>query len=270
MGPLLVDAHVHFHPCFGEEQFLDRAAANVAEASRVSGFPVHTSGCLLLSETSDACWFGRLQGLAQDTKECLGDWRLEATSEPESLLATKADGGMLILIAGRQIATRERLEVLALGTTAKIQDGMTLRETISAALHEEAITVIPWGFGKWWGGRGKLLAGFLEEVHSGRVHLGDNGGRPHWTVEPWPLRSSIKRGLWILPGSDPLPMIDEVERVGSYGFRIDEYISRSRPAADLKRYLRSLEKGPSPYGKRVGWLRFIRNQTHLRLVRRQL
>ena len=150
----MVDAHVHFQACFDEEKFLDCAAANIAEALRFSGLPAHTSGCLLLSETSDACWFERLQGLAQDAKASLGDWRLEATSEPESLLATKADGGMLILIAGRQIVTRERLEVLTLGTTTKIPDGMTLGETVAAALHKEAIIVIPWGFGKWWAGRG--------------------------------------------------------------------------------------------------------------------
>lgn len=53
-------------------------------------------------------------------------------------------------MAGRQIVTAEKLEVLALGTDLDIDDGRPIREVLSLVTENGGLPVIPWGAGKWW------------------------------------------------------------------------------------------------------------------------
>ena len=108
-----------------------------------------------------------------------------------------------LLIAGRQIVTEENLEVLALLTDRKFEDGLPLQEVIQTVRENKGISVIPWGFGKWMGRRGRFLESALEEAENSELFLGDNSGRPVFWSRPshFRLRISSPRKFRIQGGS---------------------------------------------------------------------
>ena len=94
-------------------------------------------------------WFDELKSHIEKGKEYKGQWILQKTKENCSLLAKTEDGRKLILIAGRQMITKENLEFLALVTNEKFDNGKPIKDLIIEVLKAESIPVIPWGVGKW-------------------------------------------------------------------------------------------------------------------------
>lgn len=256
----LVDAHVHIHPCFPLEAFLDGALRNFRRAASDLGLPGSSIGCLLLTEMAGVHWFRQ----AAEAERREGAWRLLRTEDGSSLLALRDTGESLILVAGRQIVARERLEVLALGLDADIPDGLPLDEALFRVRRSGALPVLPWGFGKWWGHRGRLVAGVLARG-DGELYLGDNSGRLRLAGMPRLLREARQRGLLVLPGTDPLPFPDHAGRAGSFGFVLEGPLDLRRPAEELLRRVRALREQPRTYGRGETLPRFLRNQATLQL-----
>jgi hypothetical protein len=245
----LVDSHVHFHTCYDPQTFLDGALRNFRKAGQAG------TGNLLLTESAGAHWLRRWrEGLKAP------GWRFEPTSEEDSLRAVNGVGEGLVLIAGRQIVARERLEVLALGKDLDLADGLPLREVLERVRESGALPVLPWGFGKWWGQRGAVVTETL--AMDGELFLGDNGGR--LGPDPALFRRARKLGIRVLPGSDPLPFSRHAGLAGSYGFILPQAVDLDRPAATLLRRIR--ESGqPRAFGRRAGLPRFLRDQVGMQL-----
>jgi hypothetical protein len=169
----------------------------------------------------------------------------------------------LAIIAGRQLVTRERLEVLALGTTAPLRDGETMEATLHAVQAVGAAAVLPWGVGKWLGARGAVIDRILAEPRWRHVFLGDNGNRLRYGPDPERFAAARRAGRSVLPGSDPLPLPGEESRVGGYGFAVDVELDPLRPAAGL---LALLQSGAAfmAFGQREGLKRFVGKQLALR------
>lgn len=256
---VLVDAHVHVHPGFARDAFLDAALANFRREAAELGLRDEVLGCLLLAEMGPARWFLRTRSGEEGT----GAWRFEQTDEFESLVAWRGDERLLV-IAGRQIATREGLEVLALACDVGVPDGLPFGETLHRVRACGALPVLPWGFGKWWGKRGRLVAGALERRGSAPLFLGDNAGRPAVGSSPRLFLEAQARGVAVLPGSDPLPLPWHASRAGSYGFLLEGGLDEERPAADLRRRIRELREGPRAFGRLAPLPRFVRDQVALR------
>jgi hypothetical protein len=170
----------------------------------------------------------------------------------------------LVLLEGRQIRTSESLELLAIDCSAEIPDGRPIRESLKLLYSVGAIGVVPWAFGKWWFGRGQLVNALIEEENPEHFFLGDNGGRPHRSPRPEQFRRAQKRGIRVLPGTDPLPLPGEETRIGSYGFLVSGPMDYDRPGESLKRLLNDPEMSPIPYGRGAGWLPFLRKQWLIR------
>jgi len=262
-GPFLLDGHVHLHPCFDEDGFFDAAARSIRAAAHDQRFD-HAIGILMFAECHDADRFRRL---ARSNVSSGGGWRFRATDEEISLIAERDDDALL-LVAGRQVRTAERLEVLALGTDRDLPDGLPLLETLRASNEAGALAVIPWGFGKWWLGRGRLMSRTLLHETVRGVFIGDNGNRPGSPLRPRLLALADELAIPILPGSDPLPLSDHLRRVGTNGavLRIAG-LTADRPAFDLKERLRSRSVELSSYGARRGFGGFVRDQARLRARR---
>lgn len=149
---IFADAHVHMYDCFDVSLFLDSAIANFTHIAAQSGAGGSNTSMLLLTEGARENRFQYLSQLAASRdggKPAAADgWTFGRTEEEYSLHARSGRGQSLFLIAGRQIATAENLEVLALATEAKIEDGETLEETVHSVSETGAIPVIPWGTGK--------------------------------------------------------------------------------------------------------------------------
>jgi hypothetical protein len=263
---ILADAHVHVHRCFERSGFLDAAVANFERGGVHLGLRDQAVGCLFLTEGPGEGFFQEARRSAGPT--LWGSWRFERTEEENSLWACRDGTPKLILVAGQQVVTQERLEVLALGLTRELPQGRTMSETLDLATAHQSLAVIPWGFGKWWGSRGRLVRSIVESAQPGSVFLGDNGGRPRLSRRPRLLRLAERRGLLVLPGSDPLPFGFEAGKVGRYGFVIECDPAREKPAAALIRALREARTQPRTFGRRETLLRFCRSQLAIQLRNR--
>lgn len=268
----VIDGHVHLYDCFNLSDLLDAAYANFKAEARRQGIIDRYAGILLLTETSKDHWFQRLSdGADGDTivgQKILGKWQISRLPEDNcSLLARHESGKSIIFIAGRQIVTAEGLEVLALATEKTFSDGLPIEDVLQNIQRAGAVPVIPWGVGKWLGGRGKILSRVLASEANHGLSLGDNGGRPVFWRNPSHFKQAHEAGIRILPGSDPLPMQPESSRIGSFGFTINAPISTTHPAREIRRLLLNPSVKITPYGRLQGPFRFLRNQLSIRLAR---
>lgn len=264
---VLVDAHVHIYPCFEWGECFGSAWRNFAAQGPAGPF----ANLLLLTETWQDHAFDRLAELAHaggGVAGANGTWSVSPTRESESLAVAGPEGQSLVLIAGRQIQTREGLEVLALGSIEVPPDGLPLAPVVEWVRAAGALPAIPWGFGKWWGRRGSVLERYLNET-DGEIFLGDNSGRPWFYAEPRLFKLARRKRIPILPGSDPLPLTSESGRAGSFGFAFTGWIDAGAPWGSLRAQLRAPDFDPSPYGPREKALRFVRNQALMQLRRRR-
>lgn len=266
----LVDGHVHIHEQFELGAVLDAALKNFKEAARGLGLDWPCRMLLMLTETAAADQFGSIKstGGNDNTGNKFGAWAFEPTAESCSLRLRLSTGEEIFVIAGRQILTAERLEVLALGSDVVYPDGEIIETCIERIRATGAVVVLPWGFGKWWGRRGHIIRRLLDQGGATSFYLGDNSGRPKFLPSPSEFSSATARGMHILPGTDPLPFPEEASRVGRFGFCLHAAVSTEMPAADLKRMLSDQETKPIAYGRGEGLLRFIRNQMAMQFVKR--
>jgi hypothetical protein len=262
----LVDGHVHFHGCFAVRRFLDHAVQNFQEGARALGIASKTTGVLLFTEAAGDDYFNRFLG--GEFAESAAPWTFKRTHEGCSLRARGDRNNELILIAGRQLATREGLEVLAIGYAGQLPEERGLLEIIEATLASGALAVIPWGFGKWWFRRGALVAEVLHMAEPGRIFLGDNSGRPRLARRHRLFRLAELKGVPVLPGSDPLPFGSQVGRAGCYGFVLEGELDSDKPANSLKDSLRNLRSQPRTYGRGAGLLSFSRYQVAMQVKKR--
>jgi len=267
---ILVDAHVHLHPCFATARFFDAALANFRTVATCPGPASKIAGCLMFTESHGVNAFGRLHaqttGVGTDSEggpTNLDAWQMLATGEEISLLATRMAGNdmdRILVVAGRQMVTREKLEVLALGCTVELEDGMGLGQAIDAAVTVGAVPVIPWGFGKWWGRRGAVLTDLLGSTAEPRFFLGDNSGRAALLPRPPLFGKAAGRGVLVLPGSDPLPFTAQASRPGRCGLRLPVEIDEDRPGESVLAALRALDSQPDVFGRYESLLGFVRSQ----------
>ena len=272
---MIVDGHVHIHPCFDLQVMLDAALSNFHHLERPEA-----AYFLALSESRTQNYFAYLQQLAisesafdgervqaaaerfsedpgdkdPDDKDLgdkdLGDWQILLTADPGALVARKcktqplqSDGvsnddvcADIYILAGRQIVTEENLEVLALATAELFDDGYPLEETIQQVLEKGGVPVIPWGFGKWMGRRGKRLQALLKSPPAG-LFLADSSSRPDFWPEPVFFEQARRAGLAILSGTDPFPLRSEMGRAGLAGFKIAGALEATKPATSLRQAL---------------------------------
>lgn len=270
---ILVDAHVHIYDCFHLPTFFESAFANFqSEAARMGQVDDFTA-ILLLTETSKDNWFERLESYASNKTtaetKTIRDWTFHRTDENCSLCARGSKNQSLFLIAGRQIVTTEKLEVLALDTDKSFKDGAPIEQVIQSIRDMGAIPVIPYGFGKWIGQRGKILRDLLKKTESTKLFLGDNGGRPKFLHLPSQFKQAEKKGIRVLPGSDPLPFLSQCIRPGSFGFFVEGAVSTTHPARDIIRILLDPANTFKPYGQPEPFLRFFRNQLLMQIIKRR-
>jgi hypothetical protein len=171
----------------------------------------------------------------------------------------------LVIVAGRQVVSREGVEVLALGTRQRFDDGKTAEGLIREVKQAGAIPVLPWGVGKWLGRRGRLVEDLIDAPNLSPLFIGDNSQRPTFWPRPTHFERANKRGIKNLPGSDPLPFPEEVRRAGSYGMTLRGKIDLEKPAQDLKRRLLDSSTTLRQFGSGAPPVRFVRNQLRIQL-----
>jgi len=262
---LFVDTHVHIYDVFDLDALFDSAVNNftrAARAARVAAAP--QEGMLLLTETASDHAFDALASGERLPQR----WKISAMPEPAVLAVTRPGQIPLWLVAGRQIATEEDLEVLALGTTQRFPDGEPFQVSIAKAERAAALTALPWGFGKWWGPRGVIIEKTMRAPRDRALFLGDNGGRLSLTTRPRLLQLGERSGLKVLPGTDPLPFAGQEFRVGSFGMLLPDWDSCGRPLEQLVARLVGAPASPAEFGGLTGMATFVKLQIAMQLRKR--
>jgi hypothetical protein len=266
---ILADSHVHIYSCFNLSSFLESALINFQNSSAVSKSQQDYTGVLFLTESCHENYFSELvkASESQQNSNFLSGWKIFKTNENCSLYARSSDEKGVYLLAGRQIITAEKLEILALATIENIPEGLPLELTIQEVIDRGGIPVIPWGFGKWFGRRGRLLGNLLKQKEYSMLFLGDNSGRPKFWSRPPLFQKAEQKGIKILPGTDPLPFASEFNRPGKFGFSIIGNLNPTQPAESMKQLLKDTSTSIQPYGPLETPGRFVKNQIAMQFVK---
>lgn len=167
------DCHVHFYDNYSPSVFLESAKTNLG-----------TGGIL---------FFTHRFGVAPDWSSIYPGF--EVLNEGIG----RVDG--ITFVCGYQIVTSEKIEILNLGSSTVIEDGLKAKDVL---LKVDGIPVIPWSPGKWLGERGKIIKSLSNDVYGGKILY------KHFLADFKPFKG-------ILPGSDPLPKVGEERLVGRIG-----------------------------------------------------
>ena len=154
------------------------------------------------------------------------------------------------ILAGRQVVTRERLEVLALTTDADIADGQPIGDVFSRIRDTGGVPVLSWAPGKWFFKRGAIVARLIDQEEPGSFLLGDTSLRPTVWPEPAPMRGAKGLGFSVVAGSDPLPFPGEEKYAGTYATTAEGVFDAARPVSSMRVILRG--RGLRVVGNRCG------------------
>jgi hypothetical protein len=238
---LVADGHVHLYPFYD----LARAAASLRENLARLGAPGTPAG--FLAERHDCHLF---RDLAEGRVAIPG-----AACRPAGRGALAFGDGAspgLLLFAGRQVVTAERLEVLVLTADLAIDDGLPAAEVIRRARDAGAVPVLAWAPGKWFFARGAVVRRLLDTFAAGELLLGDTTLRPTVWPEPRLMRVGRRLGFGILAGSDPLPFAGEEGVLGRYATALEGEFDVADPVPGVRRALASTGGVGVALGRRSG------------------
>lgn len=266
---LVVDAHVHLYPFMRVRAMLDAAGRNLPGLNASAGAeatPAERAGVLLVADPDGVAGYERL--LTEPADGEAGPWRREH-GDDHSVTFRQEGGTSLTAIRGQQLITREGLEVLGIGCGAKLRSGFPLAEMVARIRAARGLAILAWGAGKWLGRRGRTLTRLIEaEAGQPDVVLADNGGRPRAWSRVAQFETAAERGMRVLAGTDPLPLAGEVQRIGSYGFRIRVAGSDGVAPGDSLRRALATDTPIQIVGRPMPVRGFVLNQLRLRLQRR--
>lgn len=252
-----IDSHVHIYPDWDIDVVLNTAYFNLSKNT-----PKKPDVCVLfLSEICGHNFF-------EKAKDKNGDlWEIQHTEEKNSLKAVYGNKE-IIIIAGRQIKTKDNIEILALGLLEEKKDGLDADEILSSLAKPDnnVLSILPFSAGKWLGKRGKKVKAILNE---NKYHLlmGDIKDRPFlFAYEPI-FKLAKKNNIKIIRGSDPLYFEDEINKIGSFGFYINDIPDIKKPAASLIKMLIENDVAMTPFGKHVNFYNFIKTQLKLNFLK---
>ncbi|NLP09633.1 hypothetical protein GX408_04460 [bacterium] len=259
MEPILFDAHVHFYPQFDLKEAFAHVWRNFAALSHEMAGPK----LLLLAERSDCRFF---EELAVDRLPA--GYLLDRLAEGPAVKITSPAEETLFLIAGRQIVSRELLEVCALACTLYLPDRQYAAAEIVDRVHQAGgVPALNWAPGKWLFSRGKVVGALLQRFHPDELLIGDTTMRPLLWSTPRLMRSAHRSGFHILAGSDPLPFSGEEKQIGRYACRMQTAWQNDRPVASLRAALLNPTSVIERVGRRSSNREFIGRQW--RIMREQ-
>jgi hypothetical protein len=263
---LLIDGHVHVYDSFDLIEFFTRACTHLDyfyEKKYANGSPYEK--LLLLTEAGNNDFFARWREHGR-----LGlnsGFQFKETGEEASLILEKDSVPQCYILRGRQIVTAEGLEVLAVGSTLTIPDGLPIQEVIQTIINQEELAVLAWGFGKWLFRRGKVIQQLIATNDSPYLLLGDNSGRPVFWGTPRLYKQGRAVNTVLTSGSDPLPFPEEYIKVGTFGFSLEAQFDQNKPAASLRDILISpgISSNIDYFGYRDGIVSFFTRQSKIYL-----
>jgi hypothetical protein len=259
----LVDGHVHLHRCFDIADALDVAANNFRDARSHLGLDETAPAVAWLVEHDEEGASDRLMAtLASEER-----WQLLRAEGPVLHLRQLQDGERLTLIRGQQVRTGEDLEILVVGGDSHTPSGLTLMESIEASLGPQSLVMIPWGFGKWTGSRGRLVMQAYEQYADQGLRLADTGAHTRLRRALPAFGQAQRDETPIMAGSDPFPFPGQHRSIGRTGFVL-ESVPSEMTWPDVLLAIRSLRGQPRRFGSPWGLFEFVSLQGRMQLRKR--
>ena len=253
MPRILLDTHVHLYPAH------DLARTFDAFRRRIRSHEAEL-GAMFLVEREGQDEFARLAAGGAALPRGMSLARRENAA---LLLRHETGGPPVVVVAGRQIACAERIEILALGTRETFPDGIPAADAVERARRADALPVLAWGVGKWLFGRARVVDVLLRRFPAEELLLGDTSLRPVFWPAPRPMVVATSLGRRVLHGSDPLPPAFEQTRAGQWADLADEPFDVTGPL--LGPLLALLRDAPLvPAGRRAGPFQFLRRMLQKR------
>lgn len=224
---LIADTHVHIYPCYNIQQSLNRLRTNLSRLDR-------QAICVaFLAERSDCHYY---EAFKENTIE-LSSPDLEIRCLENALLFRENGHPDLYLFPGRQIITREKIEILSLTVDLKIKDGVLAQEVIELIRERDGLPVLSWAPGKWFFKRKKVVEKLLASNKPGSLLIGDTTLRPTCWPQPLLMKKAARKGFTIVSGSDPLPFAGEEQVMGHYGVSITCDFDEQDPVGSIRSLL---------------------------------
>lgn len=234
----ICDAHVHLYPNYPLAETFLAASENLTRLQRTRPVAVsgqHVQKVLCLTERYDCNYFEMLA--TNPGKIVPRGYEVRPLAEPNALEIILPNAESLLVYAGRQIVTSERLELLALTISTPIPDGQSFADAFRGVQEHGGVPVLNWAPGKWLFSRGQRVAAILENTLPGSLLLGDTSLRPPIWGEPTLMKKGFEAGFGVLAGSDPLPLLNEEQLIGTYGLSGPMLLDLQRPVSSLRTIL---------------------------------
>lgn len=252
ISTLAIDGHVHIYDQYDWADAVRSLVGNLTLAApQQKVIPIG-----LLTESKAHRFFNSVveSGAPMIVK---GPVQVEPGPDADSLVIREAGIIKGYLIAGRQLVTAEKLEILALGRNVTIPDGLPLHDALKQVSAAGAIPALSWSPGKWFFGRGKMVNSAITTSVPGSFLIGDIGLRPAL----WPIPGLMKRarqlGFKIMDGSDALPLPGEERWIGRTGFQVTGAFNPATPAASVRALLADPASAFTPIGQHSSLYAFI-------------
>jgi hypothetical protein len=255
MTQLLLDAHVHLYPNFNLATAFDSAILHFAAWRKQTD----AQKLLLLTERSDCDFFNLLKN-----EKAVQSYSVKCMDEAEAIELVAPNQQKLFVIAGRQVVTRESLEICALATLIAIKDRQySAAEVIQQVLQAGGVAALNWAPGKWLFKRGKIVVELLQMFTPLELLIGDTSMRPTFWSTPGLMQRAIQDDFKIIAGSDPLPFSGEEKNIGRYGCTLHAEWQEKKPAASIRAALRNSETIIERVGHRSASLDFVGRQIRI-------
>lgn len=248
---MIADMHLHLYPVY------DREAALRGCTQRLAALAPATVTLACLTERYDCHAYKALLEVAAAEAGVADHPRYQVVEDGQCIVF-HSGGGLppLFVLPGRQIATRERLEVLCIGCDAAIPDGEPAELTIRRIGELDALPVLAWAVGKWLFKRKRIVEKLLETFGPDQLLIGDSAMRPVFWSEPGPMREARRRQYRLLAGSDPLPKAGDERQPGRYATLVDGTFDPQFPSRSLLTALATPSTPVHRLGSRCGLLEF--------------
>ncbi len=248
---LVLDGHVHVYPHYNLETAIQLGTSNLHSGLKNTnikgGKNVHT--VWLLTERFDCNFFKTVYDSPQN--HTINGYNFVPSAEKEALMIEQKGAITHFILAGRQVVSKDGLEVLALATAEFIKDReYTTEELIDKVNEVGGIPVLNWAPGKWFFQRGKIVAELIEKKKPEEFVIGDNPLRHSLWPEPALMKKAMNKGFKVIAGSDPLPFKGEERFIGSYGFHIQGKFDATKPATSIRQLVKNSQKTVEILGKR--------------------
>ncbi len=254
---LAIDGHVHLYPIYNLKNAVESGVNNLKFYSKKwtsSIIPVW-----LLVERSDANFFDQIYQ-SPNRYEYDGA-TFKQGSDDLTNVVEKHNEPILYIFAGRQLVTKEGLEVLSLVSNLNVPDRhKSINDVIQLVKDSGGIVTLNWAPGKWFFNRGKVIARQIKEKSINQIFIGESTLRHTLWPEPKLVKRARKKGFPIIAGSDPLPFADEEKCIGCFGFLIKGNFDPEKPAQSFRDLMNCNEKDVRIIGKRNDVFTFAKRQ----------